>query len=196
MDKTLHSSRSKRLPAPVLSVSARKQNPAMKIQNQCSNYSRRQQYVRGQARPVVGCGAMQHGWTRVPSPLPPCPLPVVCWGCAVVVTLPKQGAKRRENKNNTPAYTKVNKVIIKKTPLGSRHCWPRAPAAPGRPVRSRTLRSHRAQGGRPGRVPHRLLLSPCHRAGTPGWPRGEDSAPGSLRTSLLGKWTERRCASP
>lgn len=49
----------------------------MKIQNQCSNYSRRQQYVRGQARPVVGCGAMQQGWTRVPSPLPPVPASVL-----------------------------------------------------------------------------------------------------------------------
>lgn len=29
-----------------------------------------------------------------------------------------------------------------------------------------------------------------------GWFHGQESAPGFLRTSLLGKWTERRCASP
>lgn len=43
--------------------------------------------------------------------------------------------------------------------------------------------------------PH-VTARPRLRAGTPGWLRGHESAPGSLRTSLLGKWTERRCASP
>lgn len=37
VSKTSHSSRTTPLMAPVLSVSARKQNPAMEIQNQCSN---------------------------------------------------------------------------------------------------------------------------------------------------------------
>lgn len=62
------------------------------------------------------------------SPLSPPSRP--CLLCAGA--LPKQDAKRRENKNNTPAYTKVNQVIIKKNhPLGGGTVcpeprWPRA----------------------------------------------------------------------
>lgn len=77
---------------------------------------------------------------------------------------------------------------------------PRAPAAPGRPVRSRTesLCAGRTDGPCPGTGccgPH-VTARARLRAATPGWLRGHESAPGSLRTSLLGKWTERRCASP
>lgn len=151
-------------------------------------------------------------------PFPPSPSPACCvtglWSCHD--RLSKQDTKKRKNKKHTPAYTKVNKVIIKKISLGSRHYFTRAPLAPapGRPVRSREGESLR--GGKDGphvpaglrdRSPGTGWCSPrrrCSAAGSalwpprllPGWVRGQESAPDFLHTSLLGKWTRRRCASP
>lgn len=96
-------------------------------------------------------------------------------------------------KTNTPAYTKVKKVIIKKTIPWIAALFAQNPGGPGPLCAEQDRVTVR-------RVPHRLLRSPCHRAETPGRDIGlghrAGPAGGSQRRApcvplCLEKWTER-----
>lgn len=89
----------------------KKTKPGNEKQNQCSKSSCRQRYVSSQARLAAG---LHSGMEQRPLFPPSLPLLVMLWGSDVMITLLKRGTKREERKKNTPAYTKINKLIIKK----------------------------------------------------------------------------------
>lgn len=137
----------------MFSLSARKQNPSMKYKiNAATGAVGNSTWM---ARPPVGCETMQRGWTRAPSALPPCSV-VGLWRYHDRLcqngTLREGFKKKKRNKKNIPAYTKVNKLIVKKISLGSRHCFTRALVVPGCPVQSREGASLRGRKDGP-RVP-------------------------------------------